>query len=187
MPRIFIGVPIEPTPELRHVTRRLELLGKSIRAVPRHQFHVTVKFLGEISEELIPRLQIVCGDIAPRFSATSVRLQGLGVFPDLARPQVVWCGFADAALLTSLAAQLETACESLGISRDRRAFHPHVTLARVKSKPPSELRTLVEEHEATDFGAAALSRFTLYRSELTPQGPNYTPIQEFRLPTASQI
>lgn len=181
MPRMFFAVPIEPTPELRHVARQLELLGKSIRAVPRNQWHVTVKFLGEVSDGLIPPLITSCTELATQIPTATVRLAGIGVFPHLDRPQVVWCGLRHADSLTGLAQQLESACEPLGIPRERRAFHAHLTLARIKSKPPPELRTLVEEHAATDFGAALASQLTLYRSDLTPQGPVYTARAEFPL------
>ena len=181
MPRLFFAVPLEPTPELRNVARRLELLGSAIRAVPRDQWHLTLKFLGEIPEEQIPALKEICLERAIRCPEATLRLQGLGVFPHLARPQVVWCGLPESGPLIELANQLETDCERMGIPRDRRPFHPHLTLARIRTRPPAAFREFVEDHATTDFGEAVVSRLILFRSDLHPQGANYTPLAESAL------
>jgi 2'-5' RNA ligase len=178
MPRLFFAVPIEPTPELRNVARRLELLGPALRVVPRDQWHLTLKFLGEIPETQIPALKEICLEQAANSPAAALRLAGLGVFPHPARPQVVWCGLPETGPLIELAEKLEMNCEHMGIPRDRRPFHPHLTLARIRTRPPAAFQAFIEDHATVYFGEATICRLMLYQSDLKPQGAIYTPLAE---------
>ena len=82
---------------------------------------------------------------------------------------------------------LEKRLKPLGWPRERRRFHPHITLARVRlqrgSTPPEELLDLISKFEAREFGAAAVERIQLFRSELTPAGANYTVLETVELPS----
>ncbi len=90
------------------------------------------------------------------------------------RPNVVWAGLEGAQTLAALAADLETGLERHGFARENRPFVPHLTLARVKAKPPESLRDLLSRHAKTQFGTATIDRVELIRSELGPEGSRYT-------------
>ena len=71
--------------------------------------------------------------------------------------------------------------QTLGFAREDRPFRPHVTLARIKSRPPEELKTLVLTHEDTDFGEFPVAAIELIQSELRPNGPVYTVLNTVQL------
>ncbi len=105
----------------------------------------------------------------------------LGAFPRAERPSVVWAGFESADSLVRLAEQLESRLRPLGFTADRRAFHPHVTLARIKMRPPEDFFAMLKEHPATDFGTATIDAAELLQSELGPEGPKYTTLARVTL------
>jgi 2'-5' RNA ligase len=75
-----------------------------------------------------------------------------------------------------MARRLETIVEPLGFPRESRAFHPHLTLARIKAKPPKELKEIADANENQSFGTQTIDRVILYQSDLQKTGPVYTPL-----------
>lgn len=141
-------------------------------------FHLTLKFLGEVPEEKIEQigaaLQRVCADHAP-FDAS---LSRFGVFPSTRRARIVWAGTgAGSEELRTLAADVETAFEPLGFEREGRTFVPHATLGRVRGKPVKlELPAAVPGEPG--FG---ISRVELMESTLAAGGAVYETLQSLAL------
>lgn len=156
--------------------QRLGKLRPPLKMITVDQLHVTSVFLGETDESLIPQLAEIVDRIARSNVAETVSLRGIGAFPKVTRPTVVWAGFADSSLLIRLADQLAECCESLGFPREARPYQPHLTLARVKTQPPRDLADLIAEHSATELGSVKIKSLVLFRSELGATGPTYTPI-----------
>jgi RNA 2',3'-cyclic 3'-phosphodiesterase len=179
--RLFIAIKIQSTPALEVVLQQLERLGRPVTTVAKDQLHVTLKFLGDTQSTLIPNVAQVLQETAAAEAAFNIRLVGTGAFPHLGRPSVIWAGLQQAAPLVQMQGRLEQALEPLGFARESRPFHPHLTLARVKARPPHELTEIVKQHEFTDFGMAAICSVELYQSELKPQGPQYTVLQSMAL------
>lgn len=149
--------------------------------------HLTLKFLGEVTEE---RRDAVCAAlkrVTLRSAPIGLACAGLGVFPGPARPRVVWAGIsAGLAELGVLAVAVERALEPLGFAPERRPFRGHATLGRVRS--PRGIGPLVAALEAA--GRAELGRWTaseivFYRSHLRPTGSIYQPLA--RLPLAGSV
>lgn len=174
MVRAFIAVKVECTPLLRRVIGRLTRMGKAIKAVSPDALHVTLKFFGDVEMEETAEIARLLSDAASTVSPCEVRLVGLGVFPRPDRPSVVWAGLSDADALVALATELGARLRPLGYVAERRPFHPHLTLARVKFKPPDDLFELLREHEQTEFGTVTIDSAELLRSDLGPQGPKYS-------------
>jgi len=172
--RAFIAVRIAPPPPLRKIVLRLSQLGRAVRSVSPNAMHVTLKFLGDTSAESIPHVANVLNAATATASPMTVRLKGVGVFPRLDRPSVVWAGMEDAEPLIELARVLEAGLSPFGFEAERRPFQPHLTLARVKFKPPPELFELLDELAATDFGSVTIDAAELLQSEPRPDGPLYT-------------
>ena len=179
--RAFIAVKIPATPSLRKVSRQLAEMGRPVKAVAADNLHVTLKFLGDTDPELIPEISGIVEAAAAAESASELRVVGLGAFPHLDRPSVVWAGLQDAETLTAIAAKLEKRLKPLGFKPERRKFQPHLTLARIRSKPPPEVKTLVTEHSSTEFGTATVESVELFQSELRPEGPRYTILRSAEL------
>jgi 2'-5' RNA ligase len=174
--RTFIGVPIRATPALRRVIAELDSLGKPLKAVSPDNLHITLKFLGDTHPQDIAAVGQALTAAADGKSACASELVGVGAFPHAHRPSVVWAGLQNAQVLIDLASELERRLAELGFPREQRAFQPHLTLARVRTKPPPQLAKLLAANSETHFGAVRIESAILYQSELGPQGARYTPL-----------
>jgi 2'-5' RNA ligase len=143
--------------------------------------HLTLKFLGETSTSQFSEICSIAQHLAENRPAMHVQLSGLGAFPHERRPSVVWVGFNQAEPLCQMASDLERDLVPLGFSPEGRDFQPHLTLLRVKSRPPEELLTLLAAEAQTDFGMVEIAHVELIESELTRNGSRYTTLARFAL------
>lgn len=161
----------------------LKPLAKSVRWVGASGLHLTLKFLGEISELDAARISSALEETALRHRVFELVLAGTGVFPPGRRdPRVLWVGAASGAPLLALQEDIESEMAKLGFEHEKRPFHPHLTLGRVKF--PSRLDLLVQEmekHQGRRFGEMSVQKFTFFQSTLKPSGAEYTVLKEFRL------
>ncbi len=179
--RTFIAVKVAPTSLLRRLHARLAALGDRFRPVALGTLHVTLKFLGDTPAEQVSEISAVVRRIAERHTASHVKLVGLGAFPNSRRPSVIWVGLIEAEFLGQIAGDLERDLAPLGFASEGRPFQPHLTLLRIKSRPPQELFTLLADEAQSDFGAVAIEELEFLQSELTPRGPNYSTLGKFAL------
>ena len=172
--RLFIAVKILPSRPLQKLIARLGMLGRIVKPIDADNLHLTLKFLGETELTLTPQISDAIEAAAIEHESFSLQLVGRGAFPDARRPSVIWVGLQGADPLVEIASELERRLRPLGFEQERRAFHPHVTVARIRSKPPRELATLLETEQSTEFGSADIASVELYQSELGSAGPRYT-------------
>ncbi|MGD8700544.1 MAG: RNA 2',3'-cyclic phosphodiesterase [Gemmatimonadales bacterium] len=112
-----------------------------VRWVPVQNVHLTLKFLGEVDEGRLPELFTAVDGAAAGSGAFDMAAKGFGAFPSLRRPQIVWAGVEVNPTLSDLQERLETALETLGYPRERRRFHPHLTLGRTRKQArPSDFK-----------------------------------------------
>lgn len=181
--RLFVAVdmPEEVGKALEEAVRPWrERLGGG-RWVFRENWHVTLKFLGRTWPRLRPLVQATCREVAGGVAPFEMTLSGLGVFPGPGRARVLWAGLHDRdGRLMGLAAGLDA-----GLAHDfppeKRAFTPHLTVARFN--PPIPMREHAEELAATVIDAPefVVDRLVLYRSHLSPRGARYEALEEFPL------
>lgn len=147
------------------------------------KMHVTVKFVGEVESSRVLKLSGAAERAAGGFGPVTLRMEGTGVFPPVRRPpRVLWVGIADdAGRLAELQRRLEDEAHVAGFKREGRAFHPHLTLARIRD--PRGARELVEAHLAGEFAPREFSveELLVIRSELSPAGSKYTTLSRHRL------
>lgn len=179
--RAFVAVAVPAVKPLTGVLEELRRLGRAVRPVPPGDWHVTLKFLGDVPAADVAALAAALRAAAAPVVRARCTLKGLGVFPSLRRPSVVWAGLTGAGVLGELATRVEAACEPLGFPREARPFHPHLTLARIKSRPPAALADLLAEHEQTEFGEWDATAAVLFESVLERTGPRYVPLATFPL------
>jgi 2'-5' RNA ligase len=182
--RAFVGIRIDPevTRRIREAQARLEKPLKRIRWVKDKSLHLTLKFLGEIPEERVA----AAGDALER--ATRGResfvfgCRGLGVFPDIRRPRVLWVGL-EGKWLVPLAAAVDERLEAVGFARERREFKPHLTLGRWREFDGRTdlLRQQLEGWKDHDFGVSPVNEVIFFQSVLKPDGAIYTPLRIFPL------
>ncbi len=176
--RTFFAIKIAPTPDLRRIHSRLGELGDRFQPVGLDNLHVTLKFLGDTLESQVPEICTVAKRIVDGLGATHVRLMGLGAFPNLRRPSVVWVGLDQAEHLCRLAADLDRALAPLGYALESRAFQPHLTLLRIKTRPPEQLFSLLSDEKESEFGLVPIDEVEYLQSEL---GARYTKLATFTL------
>lgn len=186
--RSFIAVKIPATEPLRQIAMELARMGSEIKVIDPEKYHVTLKFLGNIDPKLVPRIRSIMETLTVASRPVDLTVTGLGVFPHLQRPNVLWAGLKGADSLGDLANELDRALESVGFSREERTFQPHLTVARVKAKPGEAFFDLLSRYEKTQFGTAPINQVELLRSDLGPEGPTYTVLATLPLgaPAAEQ-
>ena len=141
--------------------------------------HLTLKFLGEISDEKAREVTEALKNCAT-FERFSVEVRGFGFFPDASRPKVFWAGVKAPPDLLQLAEQVERTMEALGFAREQRAYSPHLTLARFKIPGPQPaLKALVERRSDLSLGRFEVSEFFLFESRLSPHGAEYRNVARF--------
>jgi RNA 2',3'-cyclic 3'-phosphodiesterase len=174
--RLFVAldVPQRVLVALSELITNLKKTCQSARWVRLEGVHITLKFIGQVPDDHLEGIREALGTI-PSFPPIEVRFAGLGFFPDPLRPRVFWAGVEGGPDLTELAAAIEMRLEPLGISAEKRVFHPHLTLARFESWWGTQaLRDRVEVLGAPEFGKEVFREFHLYRSVLKRSGAEYT-------------
>ncbi len=141
--------------------------------------HLTLKFLGEISDEQVRQATEALAGVAP-LERFPVEVRGFGFFPDARRPKVFWAGVNTPPDLLRLAEEVEGAMEKLGFAPEQRAYSPHLTLARFKTpRPQAALSGIVEKLGETSLGQFEVSEFFLIESKLSPRGAEYRKVARF--------
>ena len=181
MVRCFIAVEVRNNTTLdniKKVQKHLNQLPIRIKIVKLENMHLTLKFLGEITEKQIQEIQEILHKI--KFSRFKFRLYGVGVFPNPNRPRVLWLGITDGKQnLSILANQVDHLLQKVGFQSEKRDFTPHLTIARIKNGVSISLKELISTYKYMDFGVISVSSIKLKRSSLTPEGPIYTTIDEW--------
>lgn len=182
MTRLFIGLPIDNTlrTALRPVYEFLSGHDHLLKAVPPENYHITVKFLGECEGNVANAIESTFLEIPAPEAEIPFTLSGLGAFPDLKKPSVIWAGLnADNDMMGRLYKNVERFTANFRFREDKREFIPHLTLARLKSgrKITGDLLKYLEKNRDTVYGQSAFTRLTLYSSRLTSEGASYTALK----------
>lgn len=162
----------------------------AVRWVRPEAIHLTVKFYGDVEGARLPAVEAVLAEAARGEHPLRLRIQGLGVFPNARRPQVIWAGLeGDLDPLRDLQAKIEAGSAQLGFAPEGREFKPHLTLGRVNGGlRPSDHARLMEALKARRdaiFGAFTVETLCLVRSDLRPAGSVYTTLYAAPLGDAS--
>ena len=180
--RAFISVDLPELEALKSLGEELRRTGSDLKIVDLGQVHLTLKFLGDTEDALVPRIIETVRASVAGIRPFTVRLVGTGAFPNLRKMNVVWVGMEGAEPLLEIARRLEAGLEPLGYPRERRDFSAHVTIARVKGpRGLEDVRRVLEAHPRDPFGEVLGDRVRLKKSVLTPQGPVYSTVEEVSL------
>jgi 2'-5' RNA ligase len=180
--RCFVGLPL-PEPwrlALARVTRALSgRLASRVGWTRPENWHLTLKFLGDVEPGRIPDVAAALGRVA--FAPFELALGAAGFFPPRGAPRVVWAGLAAGGPEAArLAAGVEAALAPLGFAPEARPFAAHLTLGRVKDAACGEDWSCVAEALGKEiWGPARAERMVLWRSVLGPAGPKYAALREF--------
>ena len=181
--RAFVAIRVDAAVEraIDDFIAQLRAHNDGIRWVSSANLHLTLKFLGpSVPIEQIDR---ICAELEPIAAATiqfALEASGVGAFPDLRRPNVLWIGLRSEAL-KDLATRVDYAATRCGFSREQRAFNPHLTIGRMKRRRlDRKTRAALEAANNRDFGASTIREMTLYRSITGAGGPTYEALSKFQ-------
>lgn len=164
------------------VQAKLSEAGADLKLVKPSNIHITLRFLGEVPSEIIENVIKEMGHVkAPSFD---VEFKGVGTFPNIKNPRVIWAGIEKGASeLSEIYGQLEPKLRKIGgLIPDKKGFSPHLTIARVRSgRNRSELVNILGDLKLYDFGVMRADILRLKKSTLTPTGPIYSTIHEIKL------
>lgn len=140
-------------------------------------FHLTLKFLGDVHPEAINDVSEALQRVADTHPPFSIAFGGIGTFPNLARPRVVWMGIKQgASTVTRLAKAVNLELTDLGFSTDNR-FHPHLTLARLRTATNLEpIKNILRKYDTIVGGSMRVNEIALMQSQLHRNGAIYTPL-----------
>lgn len=185
--RLFIACHLSESAlkAIQAVQNQLKSLA-GVRWTKPSQFHLTLQFLGDTPSAKIDPLIATLHTALSETPAFSLAVEGLGVFPTLKRPRVIWLGFGEGTqALTQLQRKVVQATAEHGFEAEKRRYSPHLTLGRVNQGVSAAERAEIGRHiEALNIGHVATSpveTVSLIRSQLKPSGAVYTTLAEFAL------
>ena len=174
--RLFIA--INPSNEQIEEIKRVQSLFKTndVNASFTSNFHLTLKFLGEIDEDKFEKLTFELAKV--RFNKFNLKLSEIGAFPSKHHINVLWVGVEKNHNLDDLYNNIEESLKKFKIKEDH-GFHPHITLARIKTL--HDKKGFIKKMEETNINKleTKITSFTLYKSTLTPSGPIYEVVRDF--------
>ena len=186
--RVFVAIDVpDPVREaLKAPLAALHSLGESLRLNATDRMHLTLHFLGHLPRTEVETLPAALAPVVSRHQRFHLGAQGVGAFPAISRPRVVWAGIAgtDLPRLVALQRELGDALRSVGVSVEDR-FHAHLTLARARRPLRAPERTALRDWsarwESASFGDVPVDQVRLMRSQLGGGPARYTTLATFDL------
>ena len=166
MIRLFVGIPLPA-----NVRTLLSNLGATIpgaRPVPAEQIHLTLRFIGETETGHFLDIKERLEELESRPLTTGIR--GVGHFPPRGKPRVVWAGLESAGDIIILRNRINYLLKLGGVEPERRKFHPHVTMARLKDSHPERLAAFLQTNALLQSPPFVVDQIILYSSRLLPDG-----------------
>ena len=174
--RVFVAVEISNDRILKNIETFQKNVQIDAKPTKIDQIHFTLKFLGEIDEIRCEQVKDTIKKIS--FSSFDLLLKGVGGFPNLKNPRVIWIRIDENGVekLTALANEIGMKLTSLGFEDDKK-FKPHLTIFRVKKKI-NDISVMMKNYQTIDFGTQTVSKIKVKRSVLSPKGPEYSDLLE---------
>lgn len=177
---IALEIPNQIHQEISTITAKLrqDIGTNPVRWVPPGNIHLTLKFLGNISSAKIDQISQVLSKVAGNHEKHTIIISGLGAFPNIRRPRVIWIGIQAPETLKALFRGLEDAMTNLEFPREKRSFNPHLTLGRVRQHlSPADSQSLQKALSNTNIGyidKVEVEALHLFKSDLKSSGAVYT-------------
>ncbi|NUM35164.1 MAG: RNA 2',3'-cyclic phosphodiesterase [Candidatus Brocadiae bacterium] len=185
--RTFIAIPLDQEIKEKITQFQEELkkeIVKGIKWVEAESLHLTLKFLGDVEESQIDSISQAMNLLLDKHPVFSFKISGLGIFPPHGLPNVIWAGITTAKdTLRSLSHSLDQEMQKFGVPLEGKEFSPHITLGRAKkgAEIQGDYQKILAEHSALPFGEQQVKSIILFKSDLQPKGPVYTPLYNLSL------
>ncbi|MFN4132012.1 MAG: RNA 2',3'-cyclic phosphodiesterase [Caldimicrobium sp.] len=189
MVRAFLAIdlPWELKKELWNLKKVEEPPNIKLKWVEEENFHITLRFFGTISENLVEKISKSCETVCQKIASFKLEIKEVGTFPEKGLPKVIWIGVENKEnFLEELHKNLEKGFKSLKLEDKKEKFHPHITLIRVKEVRDEKalkeyLERLKKEAEKIKGKNFIVREIVLFKSDLLPKGPKYTPLKKISL------
>lgn len=178
--RTFICIEIDANlrRKMSQVSALLASAGADVKWVAENNMHLTLKFLGNVEESEIVKVAAEVKRIAAKYEPFDFTIGGLGTFPENGAPRVIWVGMEEPTrTLEKMYYAVGEALDPFSEKSEHRGFSPHITLGRANSQRGREaLVAQIKENKNALVGVQPVKEITVMMSELTRQGPIYTPL-----------
>ena len=174
--RVFVAVEISNDEILKDIQIFQKNIQIDAKPTKIDQIHFTLKFLGEIDEVKCEQVKDVVKKIS--FSSFDISLKGVGGFPNLKNPRIIWIGSDNngAEKLIAIVNEIGLKLSALGFENDKK-FKSHLTIFRARSKI-NDISVMMREYQTVEFGTQTVSKIKVKRSVLSPKGPEYSDLLE---------
>lgn len=176
--RAFVAIEIYSNEIINLISKFQSEININAKPIEPHNLHFTLQFLGDISQDIAEKVMISLNSV--KFSSFMVNFKGIGVFPKLKFPRVVWIGTDENGgnSLVELSKKVENALIPLGFSVDK-PFKPHITVFRIKNKI-GDISKELDKFKSIDFGTQEITGFKLKQSVLSSKGSVYSDLMEMK-------
>lgn len=184
MKRIFIAIRITGNAAFRKLVADLkyELSESSVKWTDPANLHLTLAFLGDTEENIIPAISMMLDEKCRGFGNFDFDLRGIGVFKNIKDPRVIWTGIDKTEKLNSIQEKIITGLKETGIDTEDRPFSPHLTIGRIKHiNDRAKLKVLLLKYHTADIQNVSVEEIILFQSILHQQGPEYKSISVHKL------
>ena len=181
--RAFLAIDLDDDlkPKINKIIREFKKTNANIKYVDLQNLHFTLKFFGDIDTEGIDLIAEKIEKVIKDFDSFNIKIKGCGAFPNTNRIKVIWLGLDEDKILKELHDNLDKEFNSIGFDLDKK-FSSHLTIGRMRSaKAKDKVKNTLDLYDGMDVGTMEVKTVTLKRSTLTPSGPIYEDLIEFRL------
>jgi len=178
---IAIEVPQPLQARMGELQRELKRVEADVKWVRPGSIHLTLKFLGTVSEEVLEKVSLAISPVISSWEPFDLRINGLGCFPSSRNPRILWLAIdRGSEQVSSLQETIEKKTAAISLPSERRPFKPHLTIGRVRSlKGKGALVQAIETDQNIEIGAFQAKEVILFQSELTPAGAVHTKLKIF--------
>jgi len=170
MPRLFIA--LDPSDAQREALHQHRTDAFPARWTPPAQYHLTLRFVGDTTPDRASALEEALADLAA--APCPIEGTGLGTFPSLRKPRVLYACVNPAPALMELQKQVDALCERLAFAAEHHSFTPHLTVARLRKAEPAAVYRFIRSHTDWLYPPHSATTVTLYKSSLRAEGALHT-------------
>ena len=181
--RVFLAIDLDDDlkPKIHKIIKKFKGIDANIKYVDLQNLHFTLKFLGDIDTDGIDLISSKIENVIKDFDSFNIKIKGCGAFPNKNRIKVIWVGLDEDEILKDLHDKLDNEFSSIGFDLDKK-FSSHLTIGRMRSaKGKDKVKSTIEAYEDVEIGSMEVNSIVLKKSTLTPSGPIYEDLIEYRL------
>jgi RNA 2',3'-cyclic 3'-phosphodiesterase len=177
---IEIDTPEQIRQEIGALIDNLKIYDADVKWIPAQNLHLTLMFLGNTPEILLPEIKDSLSAVVVSYKPFYIKIADTGVFPNRKNPRICWIGMEeDTGILKTLQADVENSMKRLGFKSEDRAFNPHLTIGRVRSRQGMiSVVNVLDRYKGRTFGNIMVENIKIMKSGLKPQGAEYTRLYE---------